>query len=164
MDGRDSAWRNRASRTRKHSEAGYGRPVDRGAWTAKTVKRPRQYPQYANYWAPLTPRPPPPVPRLKQTSVGAFRNAAPLGEGGGVLDAPPPSPFKNALGVALAPKFRAPKAPKPMSFRHNQVVVERSGSLRMVLASFGDRGLGRAFRGAFHGGMGGGGGGRRQVS
>ena len=45
------------SRTRKHSEAGYGRPVDRGAWTAKTVKRPRQqpaHPQYANYWAPLT--------------------------------------------------------------------------------------------------------------
>ena len=46
-----------ASRIRKHSEAGYGRPVDRGAWTAKTVKRPRQqpaHPQYANYWAPLT--------------------------------------------------------------------------------------------------------------
>ena len=41
----------------KHSEAGYGRPVDRGVWTAKTVKRPRQqpaHPQYANYWAPLT--------------------------------------------------------------------------------------------------------------
>ena len=40
-----------------HSEAGYGRPVDRGVWTAKTVKRPRQqpaHPQYANYWAPLT--------------------------------------------------------------------------------------------------------------
>ena len=46
-----------ASRTQKHSEAGYGRPVDRGAWTTKTVKRPRQqpaHPQYANYWAPLT--------------------------------------------------------------------------------------------------------------
>ena len=45
------------SRTQKHSEAGYGRPVDRGAWTTKTVKRPRQqpaHPQYANYWAPLT--------------------------------------------------------------------------------------------------------------
>ena len=45
------------SRTQKHSEAGCGRPVDRGAWTAKTVKRPRQQPaqpQYANYWAPLT--------------------------------------------------------------------------------------------------------------
>ena len=31
--------------------------MDRGAWTAKTVKRPRQQPaqpQYANYWAPLT--------------------------------------------------------------------------------------------------------------
>ena len=42
--------------SQKHSEAGYGRPVDRGAWTAKTVKRPRQqpaHPQYANYWAPL---------------------------------------------------------------------------------------------------------------
>ena len=41
----------------KDSEAGYGRPVDRGVWTAKTVKRPRQqptHPQYANYWAPLT--------------------------------------------------------------------------------------------------------------
>ena len=33
-----------ASRTQKHSEAGYGRLVDRGAWTAKTVKRPRQQP------------------------------------------------------------------------------------------------------------------------
>ena len=46
-----------ASRTQKHSEAGYGRPVDRGAWTAKTVKRPRQqpaHPQCANYRAPLT--------------------------------------------------------------------------------------------------------------
>ena len=46
-----------ASRTQKHSEAGYGRPVDRGAWTAKTVKRPPQqpaHPQYANHWAPLT--------------------------------------------------------------------------------------------------------------
>ena len=46
-----------ASHIQKHSEAGYGRPVDRGAWTAKTVKRPRQqsaHPQYANYWAPLT--------------------------------------------------------------------------------------------------------------
>ena len=46
-----------ASRTQKHSEAGYRRPVDRGAWTAKTVKRPREqpaHPQYANYWAPLT--------------------------------------------------------------------------------------------------------------
>ena len=46
-----------ASRTQKHSEAGYGWPVDRGAWTTKTVKRPRQqpaHPQYANYWAPLT--------------------------------------------------------------------------------------------------------------
>ena len=41
----------------KHSEAGDGRPVDRGVWTAKTVKPPRQqpaHPQYANYWAPLT--------------------------------------------------------------------------------------------------------------
>ena len=41
----------------KHSEAGDGRPVDRGVWTANTVKRPRQrpaHPRYANYWAPLT--------------------------------------------------------------------------------------------------------------
>ena len=46
-----------ASRTQKHSEAGYGQPVDRGAWTAKKVKRPQQqpaHPQYANNWAPLT--------------------------------------------------------------------------------------------------------------
>ena len=46
-----------ASRTQKHSEAGDGRPVDRGAWTAKIVKRPQQqptHPQYANYWVPLT--------------------------------------------------------------------------------------------------------------
>ena len=45
-----------ASRTQKHSEAGYGRPVDKGAWTANTVKRPRQQPAqpHANYWAPLT--------------------------------------------------------------------------------------------------------------
>ena len=35
-----------ASRTQKHSEAGYGRPVDRGAWTAKTVKRPWQQPAH----------------------------------------------------------------------------------------------------------------------
>ena len=52
--GEQGAW---ASRTQKHSEAGYGRPVDRGTWTAKPVKRPRQqpaHPQYANYWAPLT--------------------------------------------------------------------------------------------------------------
>ena len=43
--------------SQKHSEAGYGRPVARGVWTAKTVKQPRQqpaHPQYANYWAPLT--------------------------------------------------------------------------------------------------------------
>ena len=46
-----------ASHTQKHSEAGYGRPVDRGAWRAKTVKPPRQqpaHPQHADYWAPLT--------------------------------------------------------------------------------------------------------------
>ena len=52
------SWRGTwASRAQKHSEAGYGRPVDRGAWTAKTVKRPLQQParpQYANFWAPLT--------------------------------------------------------------------------------------------------------------
>ena len=46
-----------ASRTGKHSEAGYGRPVDRGAWTAKTVKQPWQqpaHPQHTNDSAPLT--------------------------------------------------------------------------------------------------------------
>ena len=45
------------SRTRKHREAGCGRPGDGGVWTAKTVKRPPQQPaqpQYANYWALLT--------------------------------------------------------------------------------------------------------------
>ena len=45
-----------ASRAQKHSNAGYGQPVDRGVWTAKTVQRPRQqpaHPQYAHYWAPL---------------------------------------------------------------------------------------------------------------
>ena len=39
-----------------HSILGGG-PVERGVWTAKTVKRPPQqpaHPQYANYWAPLT--------------------------------------------------------------------------------------------------------------
>ena len=43
--------------SQKRCEAGCGRPVDKGVWTAKTVKRPRQqpaHPQYANYWAPLT--------------------------------------------------------------------------------------------------------------
>ena len=52
--GEQGSW---ASRTQNHSEAGYGRPVDRGAWTAKTVKLRWQqpaHPQYANYWAPLT--------------------------------------------------------------------------------------------------------------
>ena len=63
-----------ASRTQKHSEAGYGRPMDRGAWTAKTVNDPsnntssiRQLltrkrhipphsaqPQHTNDWAPRT--------------------------------------------------------------------------------------------------------------
>ena len=50
-------WGTWTSRTQKHSEASYGRPMNRGVWTAKTVKRPRQqpaHPQYANYWAPLT--------------------------------------------------------------------------------------------------------------
>ena len=45
-----------ASRTRKHSQAGCGRPEDGGVGTAKTVKRPPQQPaqpQYAKYWAPL---------------------------------------------------------------------------------------------------------------
>ena len=42
------------SRTQEHREAGCGRPVGRGVWTAKTVKRPPQQPaqpQYANCWA-----------------------------------------------------------------------------------------------------------------
>ena len=46
-----------ASRTRKHREAGYGRPEDGGAWAAKQSNDPRNNqhnPQYANYWAPLT--------------------------------------------------------------------------------------------------------------
>ena len=62
------------SHTRKHREAGCGRPEDGGVCTAKTVKRPPQrppqqpaQPQYANYWAPLTRkrhiRPPPAQPR-----------------------------------------------------------------------------------------------------
>ena len=45
------------SRTRKHGEASCGRPINRGVWTAKTVKRPPQQPtqpQHANYSAPLT--------------------------------------------------------------------------------------------------------------
>ena len=45
-------WSFTVARTR-----GGGRPMDRGAWTTKTVKRPRQqpaHPQYAHYWAPLT--------------------------------------------------------------------------------------------------------------
>ena len=45
------------SRTRKHREAGCGRPEDGGVWTAKAVKRPPQqptHPQYFTYWAPLT--------------------------------------------------------------------------------------------------------------
>ena len=67
-----------ASRTQKHSEAGYGRPVDRGVGAAKTVKRPRQqpaHPQYANYWAPLTrKRHIPPHPAQPQhTNNGAPR-------------------------------------------------------------------------------------------
>ena len=43
--------------SQKHSEAGYGRPVDRGVWTAKQSNNPgnnQHNPQYANYWAPLT--------------------------------------------------------------------------------------------------------------
>ena len=45
-----------ASRTQKHSEAGYGRPVDRGG-QQKQSNDPgnnQHNPQYANYWAPLT--------------------------------------------------------------------------------------------------------------
>ena len=67
-----------ASRTQKHSEAGYGRPVDRGVWTAKTVKRLRQQPahtpvaQYANYWAPLT-RKRPTMPHSAQPQHTNYR-------------------------------------------------------------------------------------------
>ena len=47
-----------ASRTRKRSEAGCGRPEGGGgAWAATTVKRPSKQPaqpRYANYWAPRT--------------------------------------------------------------------------------------------------------------
>ena len=42
------------SRTRKHREAGYGRPVDGGGWTVKRPPQQPAHPQYANYWAPLT--------------------------------------------------------------------------------------------------------------
>ena len=38
----------------KHSEAGDGRPVDRGAWTANDPHNNQHNPQYANYRAPLT--------------------------------------------------------------------------------------------------------------
>ena len=64
--------------SQKHSEAGDGRPVDRGVWTANTVKRPRQqpaHPQYANYWAPLTRKrhiPPHPT-QPRHTNHGAPR-------------------------------------------------------------------------------------------
>ena len=58
VDGRDSAWRNRAPGPHRNS----ARQAMDGLWTEargqqKTVKRPRQqpaHPQYANYWAPLT--------------------------------------------------------------------------------------------------------------
>ena len=46
-----------ASRTRRRSKAGCGRPEDGGVWTAKIVTRPPQQParlQYAIYWTPLT--------------------------------------------------------------------------------------------------------------
>ena len=59
VDGRDNAWRSMAPgrHAQGNTEAGCGRPEDRGVGTAKTVKRPPQQPahlQYANYWAPLT--------------------------------------------------------------------------------------------------------------
>ena len=58
VDGRDNAWRSRAlgPHARGNTARCYGRPVDRGAWTAKKFKRPPQQPaqpQYAKYWAPL---------------------------------------------------------------------------------------------------------------
>ena len=75
-----------ASRTQKHSEVGYGRPVDRGAWTAKTVKRPRQqpaHPQYANYWAPLTRK----RHTMPHASGCCFLSAAAAGALAGVVSA-----------------------------------------------------------------------------
>ena len=55
---RAEEWGTWAPSTRKHGEAGGGRPEGGGAWAAKTVKRPPQHtaqPRYANYWAPLPP-------------------------------------------------------------------------------------------------------------
>ena len=44
-----------ASHTQKLSEAGYGRPVDKGAWTGKNSQTTlAANPQYTDYWAPLT--------------------------------------------------------------------------------------------------------------
>ena len=62
-----------ASHTRQHSEAGYRRPVDTGAWAAKTVKRPRQQPAR------------PPIPQLlgvtdAQTAHHATTSTAPAHE------------------------------------------------------------------------------------
>ena len=63
VDGRYNAWRSGApgppgaSRTRKRSEAGCGRPESGGAWAAKTVKRPPQQPaqpRHTNDGAPRT--------------------------------------------------------------------------------------------------------------
>ena len=45
------------SRTRKHREAGFGRPEDGGVWLAKLSNDPhnnQHNPPYASYWAPLT--------------------------------------------------------------------------------------------------------------
>ena len=58
VDGRDSAWRNRAPGPHRNT----ARQAIDGLWTEargqqKQSKRPRQqpaHPQYANYWAPLT--------------------------------------------------------------------------------------------------------------
>ena len=63
---------------RRPGGGGVGRPVDRGAWAAKTVKRPPQqpaHPQYANYWAPLTRKRhiPPHSAQPRHTNDGAPR-------------------------------------------------------------------------------------------
>ena len=59
VDGRDNARRSRAPGPHAHGNTARHvmDAVDRGTWTADTVKRPRQQPaqpQYAKYWAPLT--------------------------------------------------------------------------------------------------------------
>ena len=72
----------------KHSEAGYGRPVDRGVWTAKTVKRPRQQPAQ------------PPIRQLL--------GAADVGGGG---DTPPPKRCRAPSKAVCHNAARAAEGP-----------------------------------------------------